>query len=123
MKKSEIKVGSLYFAKVSNKIVTVRVDEISKQLADKYRPGGWRYDVTNLVTNRKITFKSAAKFRSLALEPTRLGEQETERLEESYAGPDLSALGVPKAIFDFFILILRERPPRLKGGRKTIVSL
>lgn len=70
MKKAEIKVGGHYKAKVSGNLVTVRVDEI-REVAG-VRPMFGRtpysnvYDVTNLKTGRKTTFRSAAKFRSVA---------------------------------------------------------
>lgn len=75
MKKSEIKVGGEYTARVSGKFVTVRVDsirEIQKFSRTDYRGISiYRdktvYDVTNLVTGRKLVFESAAKFRSNAL--------------------------------------------------------
>lgn len=57
MKKNEIKVGGLYAAKVSGRNVAVRVDAV--RAASKE---GTFYDVTNLTTGRKITFRSAAKF-------------------------------------------------------------
>jgi len=58
MLKKDIKVGGHYRAKVSNKLVPVRVLDIYKN------SGGDRYQVWNLVTGRKTTFKSAAKFQS-----------------------------------------------------------
>lgn len=64
MKKSEIKVGGHYTAKVSNKIVTVRVDSIRER--DGYKKMETVYNVTNLTTGRTTTFRSAAKFRSEA---------------------------------------------------------
>lgn len=69
MKKNEIKVGGLYRAKVSNVVVTVRVDEIRVVLKHNHSWGAAAgdktvYDVTNLSTGRKTTFRSAAKFRS-----------------------------------------------------------
>ena len=69
MKKHEIKVGGLYTARVSGQFVTVRVDAIRAsvgfhtQLQTKEVTV---YDVTNLSTNRKLTFRSAAKFRHMA---------------------------------------------------------
>lgn len=57
MKKSEIKVGGHYVAKVSGKLATVRVDDMCTV------PGETRFDVTNLATGRKTTFRSAQKFR------------------------------------------------------------
>lgn len=59
MKKSEIKVGGLYAAKVNEKLVTVRVDNIGSGFDSTTY-----YNVTNLSTGRQTTFRSAAKFRS-----------------------------------------------------------
>jgi hypothetical protein len=70
MKKSEIKIGGVYVAKVSNKLTRVRVDRIVEYTsAGPYN--GWaskdrtktRYHVTNLTTNRALVFHSATKFR------------------------------------------------------------
>lgn len=68
MKKSEIQVGGQYTARISGKIVPVRVDAIRETVENR---GGklvdsHRYDVTNLVTGRKVTFRSAMKFRGKA---------------------------------------------------------
>jgi hypothetical protein len=54
MKKSEVQIGGVYTAKVTNRLVQVRIDAAS-------RYGGW--DGTNLVTNKKIRIKSPAKLR------------------------------------------------------------
>src|SRR5688500_5348354 len=72
MKQSEIHVGRVYKAKVSNKIVDVRVDAIEEVTKSVSAPRGIHrqhrtvkvYHVTNLNTGRTTTFKSAAKFRS-----------------------------------------------------------
>lgn len=62
MKKSEIRVGGYYLAKVNGRVTTVRVDAIRE---GGFTRGGSQtaYDVTNLRTGRKTTFRSAAKFR------------------------------------------------------------
>lgn len=69
MKKHEIQVGGHYTARVSGNFVTVRVEAIR---SDSVVAGlSWAkdakqhtyYDVTNLDTGRKLTFRSAAKFR------------------------------------------------------------
>ena len=54
MKKSEVKIGGTYTAKVSDKLVHVVVDAES-------RYGGW--DATNLTTGKKIRIKSPARLR------------------------------------------------------------
>ena len=58
MKAKNVIVGEKYTAKVSNKIVTVRLDKI-----DIAWDGGKRYYVTNLNTKRELCFYSAGKFR------------------------------------------------------------
>lgn len=72
MLKKDIKVRGHYVAKVGNNLTTVRVDAIRE--VDGFRgassgrtyPSYTCYDVTNLKTGRKTTFRSAAKFRSVA---------------------------------------------------------
>lgn len=76
MKAFQIQVGGHYTAKVSGKFVTVRVDAIRN--VENLRNRTYRnifqthYDVTNLTTGRKTTFRSAVKFRS-AVNPTATG--------------------------------------------------
>lgn len=74
MLKSDIKVGGVYMAKVSGRVVPVHVDEIRDvdevrgmyNITGRARKASTKYDVTNLTTNRKTTFRSAAKFRRTA---------------------------------------------------------
>ena len=54
MKKNEVKIGRVYTAKVTNKVVQVRIDAESHH-------GGW--DATNLATGKKVRIKSPARFR------------------------------------------------------------
>ena len=54
MKKNEVKIGRVYTAKVTNKVVQVRIDAES-------RHGGW--DATNLATGKKVRIKSPARLR------------------------------------------------------------
>lgn len=71
MKKADIQVGKYYRARVSDKIVTVRVDRIEDRPAYKtYAKGGTHYKCTNLSTGRKVTFRSAARFRKEVPAPT-----------------------------------------------------
>lgn len=65
MKKSEIKVGGHYQAKVSGRLVTVRVDAIRERTGYGSSRDRTVFDVTNLTTNRKTTFESAMKFRGV----------------------------------------------------------
>jgi primosomal protein N' len=66
MKAKDIKHGGLYTARVNGKLVTVRVNKIRSATTGYGRTQREvaRYDVTNLSTGRKTTFRSAMKFRS-----------------------------------------------------------
>lgn len=55
MKKDDVKIGGKYTAKVSDKVVEIRIDA-------ENRHGGW--DATNLATGKKIRIKSAQRLRS-----------------------------------------------------------
>lgn len=63
MKAKDIRVGSVYAAKVSGLIRAVRIDAIREVFSSRFPNGRNVYDVTNLATKRKIVFQSAAKFR------------------------------------------------------------
>lgn len=54
MKKDEVKVGGFYLAKVSGKLVTVRIDSTHSK-------GGW--NATNTRTGKRIRIKSARRLR------------------------------------------------------------
>jgi len=54
MKKADVKLGKTYTAKVSNRIVPVRIDAV-------HSVGGWV--ATNLKTNKKVRIKSAQRLR------------------------------------------------------------
>jgi len=62
MKKNEVQLGGVYTAKVSDKIVEVRID-------GENRHGGW--NATNLATGKKIHIKSPARLRSATSAPQR----------------------------------------------------
>lgn len=70
MKRAEVRVGGIYLAKISGRLVRVRLD-------DELRREGWRtgrkcnyWLTTNLDTGRNITIRSAAKLRSEVVTPT-----------------------------------------------------
>ena len=52
MKKNEVRIGGVYHAKVTNKKVEVRIDEMKTS-------GGW--SATNLATGKKVTIKTAQR--------------------------------------------------------------
>ena len=72
MTASEITVGGKYYAKVSGRLVTVRVDAI-RVVTGRSSTGFWFssqrhpdktvFDVTNLATGLRTTFRSTARFR------------------------------------------------------------
>ncbi len=57
MNKSDVKIGGVYMARVSDKLTKVRIDVES-------RHGGW--DATNLGTNKKVSIKSARRLQATA---------------------------------------------------------
>jgi len=59
MKKDEIKIGQCYKAKVSDRIVTVRIDSTNSH-------GGW--NATNTATGKRIRVKSAQRLRRAVTE-------------------------------------------------------
>ena len=60
MKKNEIKIGHLYMAKVSNRMVRVRIDSVNSR-------GGW--NATNTLTGKRIRIRSAQRLRYAVAEP------------------------------------------------------
>ncbi len=62
MKKNEVKVGGMYVAKVSDKLVTVRIDST-------HSGGGW--NATNTATGKRIRIKSAQRLRGKAKKTTK----------------------------------------------------
>ena len=69
MLKSQIKVGGHYQSRISGNFVTVRVDSITEK-SPSWGKAYTAYSVTNLKTGRKVTFRSAAKFRGPAVAAT-----------------------------------------------------
>lgn len=60
MKKSEVKVGHMYLAKVSDRVVQVRIDS-------RHSRGGW--NATNTATGKRIHIKSAQRLHGPANTP------------------------------------------------------
>jgi len=65
MKKNEIKVGKVYAAKVTGKVVPVRIDRVNPK-------GGW--DATNAQTKRPVRIKSVQRLRSQVDLPDTTGD-------------------------------------------------
>jgi hypothetical protein len=62
MKTSDIKIGSVYNARVSGKRTTVIVDDIVTSRPLGYSRKVTRFVCTNQATGRVVTFRSASKF-------------------------------------------------------------
>mgnify|MGYP001602118883 CR=1 FL=1 len=90
MKKSQIKVGGHYLARVNGNLVTVRVDRVKDQTDFKGR-AVTSYAVTNLQTGRKTTFRSAQKFRGAVM--TKEPAVATKRQVEKLIGRSIAAPG------------------------------
>jgi hypothetical protein len=69
MKNDDVKIGSQYLAKVTDKVVPIRIDA-------ENRNGGW--DATNLATGKKIRIKSAQRLRGPAGKKKGKAEQSGE---------------------------------------------
>ena len=84
MKKSEVKVGHVYVAKVSDRLVPVRIDSVHSR-------GGW--NATNTKTGKRIHIKSAQRLRREAKPKGEVAaakaDQENARLhDERRRSPD-----------------------------------
>ncbi len=97
MKNADVKVGGTYLAKVSGKVVLVRID------AENPR-GGW--DGTNTVTSKKVRIKSAQRLRGTARGATG-GKGDAPAAE---AGPDATRANVGRE---------GTSKARAKAARKT----
>jgi hypothetical protein len=93
MKKNQIKVGGLYTAKVSDKLVTVRIDSA-------HTSGGW--NATNTATGKRIRIKSAQRLRGAAkggakAETTKAPEPAAAKNAKATATAKVAAKGGAKA--------------------------
>ncbi|MGB7323401.1 MAG: winged helix-turn-helix domain-containing protein [Rubripirellula sp.] len=86
MKKADVKIGGEYFAKVTNKKVTVRIDAENPS-------GGW--DATNLATNKKVRIKTAARLQGPARAATPASD-EPKRVLKKKAKTETAAAGGKK---------------------------
>ncbi len=81
MKKDEIKVGQSYEAKVSNRIVTVRIDSTNSH-------GGW--NATNTATGKRIRIKSAQRLRRAAGAEASTGRRPRRAAQVETAAPEIN---------------------------------
>ena len=84
MKKNEVKVGGMYLAKVSDKLVTVRIDSAHSK-------GGWH--ATNTATGKRIRIKNAQRLRGVARARAKKGEAPEATKETVAKHEDAKATG------------------------------
>ena len=77
MKKDDIKIGTTYTAKITNRVVPVRIDAENPH-------GGW--DATNLATKKKVRIKSAQRLRGFQQRHRSLPDGLARRLTATAAG-------------------------------------
>ncbi len=96
MKKDEVKIGHLYVAKVSDRIVTVRIDSTNSH-------GGW--NATNTATGKRIRIKSAQRLRRAVP-----ADRETARQ------PDAT----PESAVTPTVEVVTGQPPHEADGKQAI---
>ncbi len=99
MKKDEVNVGGMYVAKVSDKLVTVRIDSTHSK-------GGW--NATNTRTGKRIRIKSAQRLRGEAKKTTKA---ETSKAAEATVANDEKAEAASKAA-------TKKAKPKKVGGKQ-----
>ncbi len=87
MTKKDVKIGGVYTAKVTNKLVQVRIDAES-------RYGGW--EATNLLTREKIRIKSPARLRS-ENDAAKKGKAKAAKTEAAVTGDAAAEAKTPDA--------------------------
>ncbi|WP_413431550.1 winged helix-turn-helix domain-containing protein [Crateriforma spongiae] len=87
MKKVDVKIGGEYFAKVTNKKVTVRIDAENPH-------GGW--DATNLATGKKVRIKTAGRLQGPALTEAPTAGRVRKRVSKKTEASANEAGGVKK---------------------------
>ena len=100
MKKNEVKTGGMYVAKVSDRIVTVRIDSTHSK-------GGW--NATNTRTGKRIRIKSAQHLRGEAKKATKA---ETPKVAEATVANDEKAEAAGKAATN------KAKPKKVGGKQK-----
>lgn len=122
MKQSEISVGSKYEAVVNDRLCVVRVDAIKENTR-----GRKYYEVTNLSTNRRTTFKSSTKFRRksqqvLAEEPMRTITYESSSVQPPHLIVEARAgTGKTTTLVEGVRRLLGEAPRIVPSEQQQIV--
>ncbi len=82
MKKDQVKTGRTYVAKVSDRLVTVRIDSTHSR-------GGW--NATNTATGKRIRIKSAQRLRSAGKSGAKAGAKPAVTKAQKAAATDKAA--------------------------------
>jgi len=69
LKLSDVQVGGRYTAKVSGRVVTVRVVEIVEVEATRWSRARTRIEAVNEATGRRISIRSALRLRARVSQP------------------------------------------------------
>ena len=111
MKQSEVKIGSTYMAKVSNRVVPVRIDS-------KHSRQGW--NVTNTATGKRIHVKSAQRLRRPVKVPAKAATKTPAKAAKPAAPSPTSAKGDIRAATDAKAAKDATRAkPGGQGGKRT----
>ena len=100
MKNNEVKVGGTYLAKVSDRVVTVRIDSVHSRR-------GW--NATNTRTGKRIHIKTAQRLRGEASKTTK--SKKPQAAEEAVAGDQKTKTPVKVAA-------KKAKPKRTDGKHK-----
>ena len=100
MKKNEVKIGGMYVAKVSDRLVTVRIDSVHSRQ-------GW--NATNTRTGKRIHIKSAQRLRGKA--------KKTTETKKSQAHEEAAA-SVEEAKAPVKALTKKAKPKKVGGKQK-----
>lgn len=87
MKMSDVQVGSRYTAKVSGRIVTVRVVEIVAVEATRWSNAKTRIEAVNEATGRRITIRSPQRLRKCIDRGCEFCRQESNRPDAGFTCP------------------------------------
>ncbi|MEW6199781.1 MAG: winged helix-turn-helix domain-containing protein [Planctomycetota bacterium] len=109
MKKDEIKIGQCYEAKVSDRIVSVRIDSSNSH-------GGW--NATNTATGKRIRIKSAQRLRR-AVPTGRKAAKQADATPEPEVNPTVEVItGQPLPEGDCVKAAKPRRPKKAAGEPK-----
>ena len=106
MKKNEVKVGGMYVAKVSDKLVTVHIDST-------HSGGGW--NATNTATGKRIRIKSAQRLRGAPKKTTKAEATDkpaTKQVKSKKAGGEKKSKRVSALDAAAQVLAKADKPMR-----------